>query len=65
MRTPEQQAKDFIEANDKSPVVSGYAIEPRPEGSKGVVYTLKDQTKHRLGSRACKLVTEPYPIWDI
>ena len=65
-RSAKQQAADFITANDKSPVVSGYAIESNPhKPSKGAVYRLKDGSKHRLGVEACALVTGEYPKWDL
>lgn len=64
-RTAKQQAEDFMQANDKSPAVSAYLIEPNPNRSrKGIVYRLKDGSSHRLNDTAANLVTAPFPIWD-
>lgn len=63
-RSPQQQADDFMAANRKSPVVSGYAIEPDPrKPAKGASYTLADRTTHRLGVEACGLLLEGFPRW--
>lgn len=57
-RTPEQQAADFMRANDASPVVAGRGL---PKG--GGVYRLDDGTSHRLGLAACRLLPSQYPRW--
>jgi hypothetical protein len=59
-RTPQQQADDFMAANDKSPVVAGYAI---GQGGQGGNYTLKDGSKYYVGAAACGLLREGYPRW--
>lgn len=65
-RSSQQQRDDFVKANDKSLVVSGYAIEPNPHKSaKGAVYKLADGSSHRLSAEACSLLPENYPKWDI
>lgn len=67
-RTPEQQASDFIRANDASPVVSGavtFRGEEHPDNATGVRYTLEDNSTHRLGRAAAALVQEPYPKWAV
>lgn len=61
VRSPQEQANDFIAANDRSPVIAGRAI---GHGGKGGVYTLKDLSKHRLGGAAMKLLPDGYPRWD-
>ncbi len=66
MRTPQQQANDFIAANDKSPVVYGAVIEPAPNRpGRGGRYRLADGSSHRLGLEACRLLPEGYPKWRL
>ena len=65
-RSPREQAADFAAANARSPVISGAAIHVGGEGPDhvvGVVYTLKDRTRHRLGLAAHRLM--PAPRWDL
>jgi hypothetical protein len=59
-RSPQEQADDFMAANDKSPVVAGFAI---GQGGQGGVYKLKDGTRHRIGAKGCGLLREGYPRW--
>lgn len=63
-RTPQQQADDFVRANDRSPVIIGSAIEPDPrKRPKGARYKLDDRTWHQLGAEACALLPDGYPRW--
>lgn len=67
-RAPEQQAADFIAANDRSPVIAGSAIHKgseHPDNVVGCTYTLDDHSKHRLGSEACRLLPDGYPKWRL
>lgn len=67
-RTPRQQVAAFKRANDKSLVVSGYALHVgghTPECCAGAVYRLADGTRHRLGSEAHTLLEDPYPRWKV
>ncbi len=59
-RTPDQQAADFIAANDQSVVVAGRSI---GNGGKGGYYTLDNGSRHRLGLEAMRLLPEGYPRW--
>lgn len=51
---------EFLAANAKSPVVSGYAIESDPhKPAKGAVYTLADGTRWRLNVAECQAIGMP------
>lgn len=59
-----KQAKEFIDANKKYKIISGYALEQNPNlPSKGVVYELSDGTFYKLYPEDLKHVTNP--VWDI
>lgn len=65
-RVPQQQADDFVRANDRSPVVIGSAIEPDPSRpAQGARYKLDDSTWHRLGAEACAMLPDGYPRWKV
>ena len=55
------KARKFMNANDKSPVVSGAAI---GNGGEGGFYTLKDGQTFKLSLADCKALKEHYPMWD-
>ena len=62
--TPKAQA--FKEANDKSPVYAGRAIEPNPnKPAKGGVYTLEDESSWRLSVEDLRSLPEGYPKWKL
>ncbi len=64
MNAPTEKAREFMTANEASPVVSGYAIEPDPrKPGKGGCYTLKDGRMFRLSLEDCRSM--PAPRWDI
>lgn len=71
-RTPQQQAADFVEANDRHPVVAGRVIEARPPRyennvrvfeTTGIRYQTDDGKWHRLGKVAVRLLPTGYPRW--
>ncbi len=68
-RTPEQQAADFIAANDISPVVAAGIVHnggvEGPDNVIGLAITLADRSRHRLSSEASKLLPEGYPRWRL
>ncbi len=65
-RTAQQQADDFVAANDRSPVIQGAALEPDPtKPAKGGRYQLADGTWHRLGVEACRILPKGYPRWRL
>lgn len=54
------KAKKFLAENAKSPVISGYAIEPNPtKPAKGVSYTLEDGQTFLLTPKECADVGMP------
>lgn len=55
-----RKAREFLQANEQSPVVSGAAI---GNGGQGCRYTLKDGRKFTLGRKACEEIG--YPRWDL
>lgn len=59
-RTTQQQASDFVLANDESLVVAGRAI---GGGGKGGFYTLANGEVHRIGADAMRMLPEGYPRW--
>lgn len=64
-RTPQQQADDFVAANNKYGVIAGTAIELNAsKPSKGCLYKLTDGRWYRLGVKALQLLPEEYPKWD-
>jgi len=68
MLTPveQQQVADFIAANDRFPVVSGYALEPDPrKPAKGGVYTLSNGIAYKLNLAECRALPDGYPRWDL
>jgi len=63
-RTPQQQADAFVGANRDSLVVAGRAL-GTPGKPKGVVYTLANGSRHRLGEEACALLPAAFPKWKV
>lgn len=65
-RTPQQQADDFMAANDRNPVIAGAALEENPERpSRGARYKTTDGKWHYVGASAHKLLRAGYPRWQI
>ncbi len=61
-----QEANAFIQANDESPVISGYAIEPDPRRpAQGAVYELDDGRSFRLSRDVCRALPADYPKWKV
>lgn len=60
MTAPTKQAKKFMDANDKSPVVSGYANESGGGGG----YTLKNGKSFTLTLEDARSLIDGYPVWD-
>lgn len=60
MSEPTAKASAFMQANDKSPVVSGAAI---GNGGQGGVYTLADKQSFRLSVEDCRSLPAGYPRW--
>lgn len=61
-----QRARDFMAANDRSPVVSGSAREPNPnKPSKGATYMLDNRDRWRLNLDDCQALLPGYPKWKI
>lgn len=58
-RVVTDNARKFIAANERSPVVSGSAI---GSGGEGAIYTLKNGKTFTLSADDCKAVG--YPRWD-
>lgn len=62
--TPNAQA--FIEANAKSPVVSGWALEQNPHRPpRGIRYVLDDGSKFTLTPEECGMVTPDWGFGDM
>lgn len=61
----ERAAVEFFEANQRSPVVFGSVILKNGIVPIGAHYRLKDGSKWRLASEACKRLPDGYPVWDL
>lgn len=59
MTTPTKTAVKFMDANNKSPVVSGYANEGGGGG-----YTLKNGKSFTLTLKDARSLMDGYPVWD-
>jgi hypothetical protein len=56
----------FMAANDKSPVISGRAIEPDPrKPAKGGIYELENGDLFKLNVEECRALPEGYPKWKL
>ena len=64
-RTPEQQAADFIAANDRSLVVAASVLHTGKDVVQGAQYILDDRSKHYLSSAAARLLPDTYPKWRL
>lgn len=60
MTNPTQKARDFMKANDESPVISGAAF---GQGGEGGSYTLLDKRQFSLNLKDCQSLREGYPKW--
>ena len=56
------QVRDFVKANDKWPVVEGFAI---AGGGKGGLFTLSSQRIFKLTAEECRALPAGYPKWRI
>lgn len=64
-RTPQEQADEFVRANDASPVIAGAALEENPQKpSKGARYKLANGGWHYVGAAAGHLLPDGYPKWE-
>lgn len=55
-----EQVKDFIAANDKSPVIEGSVLSLKDGGA---IYELEDGTYFKLTRDECRALSEGYPKW--
>ena len=61
---PTRHAQLFMEANDLSPVVEGWAHFPNPSENKGGGgYRLDDGRIFNLTAEDCRSLTKQYPRW--
>ena len=58
-RDPPPKARQFMRANDKSPVIEGSA-----KSGGGGYYTLKNKQRWDLSLEDCRSLPEAYPKWD-